>query len=53
MSDYTTAICILKKRLEAFKCFRIFKEMVENETDLISKGKRNIRSMKTWGIMVT
>ena len=35
IDDYTRIIgvCFLKKKLEAFKCFKIFKEMVENETD--------------------
>jgi hypothetical protein len=28
-----TIVCFLKKKSEAFKIFRIFKEMVENEMD--------------------
>ena len=36
IDDYTrmTQVCFLKKKSEAFECFKIFKEMVENETDL-------------------
>ena len=35
IDDYTrmTWVCFLKKKSEAFECFKIFKEMVENETD--------------------
>jgi len=34
--DYTrlTSICFLKKMLYAFKCFKIYKELVENEINL-------------------
>ena len=34
--DYTrmTWVYFLKKKSKAFECFKIFKEMVENETDL-------------------
>ena len=35
-----TWVCFLKKKLKAFECFRIFKEMVENETDLKIKKLR-------------
>ena len=35
-----TWVCFLNKKSEAFKCFRIFKEMVENETDLKIKTLR-------------
>jgi transposase InsO family protein len=34
------AVCFLKKNSEALKCFRIFKEMVENETDFKIKCLR-------------
>ena len=36
IDDYTrmTAISFLKKKIEAFECFKIYKELVENETDL-------------------
>jgi hypothetical protein len=30
-------LCFLKKKSEVFKCFMIFKEMVENKTDLKSR----------------
>ena len=29
-----TWVCFLKKKLESFECFKIFKEMVENDIDL-------------------
>jgi hypothetical protein len=43
IDDYTrmTRVCFLKKKSEAFECFRIFKEMVENETDLKIKCLRS------------
>jgi hypothetical protein len=43
IDDYTrmTAVCFLKKKSEAFKHFRIFKEMVENEMDLRIKCLRS------------
>ena len=43
MTDYTrmTWVCFLNKKSEAFKCFSIFKEMVENETDLKIKTLRS------------
>jgi transposase InsO family protein len=43
IDDYTriTGVCFLKKKLEAFKCFKIFKEMVENETHLKIKCLRS------------
>jgi hypothetical protein len=43
IDDFTrmTAVCFLKKKSEAFECFRIFKEMVENETDLKIKCLRS------------
>ena len=36
IDDYTTMIAIsfLKKKYEALECFKIYKELVENETDL-------------------
>lgn len=36
IDDYTrmTTVSLLKKNSEAFECFKIFKEMVENEIDL-------------------
>ena len=41
--DYTrmTLICFLKKKSEAFEHFTIFKEMVENETELKIKTLRS------------
>jgi transposase InsO family protein len=43
IDDYTrmTGVCFLKKKSEVFECFRIFKEMVENETDLKIKCLRS------------
>jgi hypothetical protein len=43
IDDYTrmTGVCFLKKNSKAFKCFRIFKEMVENETNLKIKCLRS------------
>jgi hypothetical protein len=43
VDDYTrmTAVCFLKKKSEAFKNFRIYKEMVENEMDSIIKFLRS------------
>ena len=43
ISDYTrmTWLCFLNKKLEPFECFRIFKEMVENENDLKIKSLRS------------
>jgi hypothetical protein len=43
IGDFTRMIVVyfLKKKSEAFKCFRIFKEMVENETDLKIKCLRS------------
>jgi hypothetical protein len=43
IDDYTRMIAVifLKKNSEAFKCFRIFKEMVENEIDLKIKCFRS------------
>ena len=34
IDDFTkmTWVCLLKKKSEAFGCFKIFKELVENET---------------------
>ena len=34
-------VCFLKKKTEDFECFKIFKEMVENETDLKIKTLRS------------
>ena len=41
--DYTrmTWVYFLKKKSEAFECFKIFKGMVENETDLKIKTLRS------------
>lgn len=43
IDDYTRMIVIgfLKKNSEAFKCFKIYKELVENETDLKIKCMRS------------
>ena len=43
IDDYTrmTWVCFLKKKSEAFECFRIFKETIENETDLRIKCLRS------------
>jgi transposase InsO family protein len=43
VDDYKrmTAIRFLKKKSEAFKNFKIYKEMVENETDLKIKCLRS------------
>ena len=43
IDDYTrmTWVCFHKKKLEAFNYFKIFKEMVENETDLKIKTLRS------------
>ena len=43
IDDYTRMkwVCFLKKKSEAFECFKIFKEMVENETDLKIKTLRS------------
>jgi hypothetical protein len=42
IDDYTrkTWVCFLKKKLEDFKCFKVFKELPENETDLKIKFLR-------------
>ena len=36
-----TAVSFLKKKSEAFECFKIYKELVENETDLKMKRLRS------------
>ena len=43
IDDYTrmTWVCFLNNKLEAFECFRIFKEIVENETGLKIKTLRS------------
>ena len=43
IDDYTrmTWVCFLNKKLEAFECFRIFKEMVENEVEMKIKCLRS------------
>jgi len=43
VDDYIrmTWSCLLKKKSEAFECFRIFKELVENETDMKIKNLRS------------
>jgi hypothetical protein len=35
VDDYTrmTVVCFLRKKLEAFDNFKVYKEMVENEMD--------------------
>ena len=42
IDDYTrmTWVIFIKKKLETFECFKIFKEVVENETDLKIKCLR-------------
>jgi hypothetical protein len=43
IDDYTimTWVCFLKKKSEAFECFKVFKELIENETDLKIKCLRS------------
>ena len=43
IDDYARMIAIsfLKKKSEAFECFKIYKELVENETDLKIKFLRS------------
>ena len=43
IDDYTriTVISFLKKKFEAFECFKIYKELVESETDLKIKCLRS------------
>ena len=43
IDDYTriTTDSFLKKKSEAFECFKIYKELVENETDLKIKCLRS------------
>ena len=43
IDDYTkmTFINFLKKKSEAFECFKIYKEVVENETNLKIKCLRS------------
>jgi transposase InsO family protein len=43
IDDYTrmTWVCFLKKKSKAFECFKIFKEIVENEIDLKIKTLRS------------
>jgi transposase InsO family protein len=43
IDDFTrmTVVYFLKKKSEAFECFKIFKEMVENETHLKIKFLRS------------
>ena len=36
-----TWVCFLNKKSEAFECFRIFKEMVENEVEMKIKCLRS------------
>ena len=36
-----TSVCLLKKKSEAFECFKIFKELVENEAKLRIKCLRS------------
>jgi len=42
IDDYTRMIVVsfLKKKSEAFECFKIYKELVENETNLKTKCLR-------------
>ena len=44
IDDYTrmTTVSFLKKKYEAFEWFKIYKELVENETDLKIKCLRSI-----------
>jgi transposase InsO family protein len=35
-----TCVCFLKKKSQAFKCFKVFRELVENETILKIKCLR-------------
>ena len=43
IDDYTimTTVGFLKKNIEEFECFRIYKELVENETNLKIKCLRS------------
>ena len=43
IDDYTrmTVVSFLKKKYEAFECFKIYKELVENESDLKIKCLRS------------
>ena len=43
IDDYTrmTTVSFLKKKSEAFECFKIYKELVKNETDLKIKCLRS------------
>ena len=43
IDDYTmmATVSFLKKRSEAFECFKIYKDLVENETDLKIKCLRS------------
>ena len=43
VDDFTrmTWVCLLKKKSEAFECFNIFKELVENEAELRIKCLRS------------
>ena len=43
VDDFTrmTWVCLLKKKSEAFECFKIFKELVENEVELRIKCLRS------------
>jgi transposase InsO family protein len=43
VDDFTrmTWVCLLKKKSEAFECFKIFKELVENEAELRIKCLRS------------
>ena len=43
IDDYTrmTTVILLKKKFEAFECFKIYKELVENEFDLKIKCLRS------------
>ena len=43
IDDFTRMawVCLLKKKSEAFECFKIFKEQVENETELKIKCLRS------------
>ena len=43
VDDFTrmTWVCLLKKKSKAFECFKIFKELVENEAELRIKCLRS------------
>ena len=42
VDDFTrmTWVCLLKKKSKAFECFKVFKELVENDAELRIKCLR-------------